>query len=83
MARTVSPARHYLNDGYGIKSWLLTRDHKRIATVMVPQAAIVRWEPAALNPPVRQIIGQIGENQAVESSMRRKALSGRSRPAVR
>jgi cytochrome c oxidase subunit 1 len=25
------PARHYLNDGYGIRSWLLTRDHKRIA----------------------------------------------------
>src|SRR5438132_5989653 len=25
------PARHYLNDGYGITSWLLTRDHKRIA----------------------------------------------------
>src|ERR1700746_2579537 len=25
------PPRHYLNDGYGIKSWLLTRDHKRIA----------------------------------------------------
>jgi len=25
------PAHHYLNDGYGIKSWLLTRDHKRIA----------------------------------------------------
>src|SRR3954453_181961 len=24
------PARHYLNNGYGIKSWLLTRDHKRI-----------------------------------------------------
>jgi cytochrome c oxidase subunit I len=24
------PPRHYLNDGYGIKSWLLTRDHKRI-----------------------------------------------------
>ena len=23
--------RDYLNDGYGIKSWLLTRDHKRIA----------------------------------------------------
>jgi len=29
---TVSaPPHHYLNDGYGIKSWLLTRDHKRIA----------------------------------------------------
>src|ERR1700751_5996222 len=27
----LSPPRHYLNDGYGIKSWLLTRDHKRIA----------------------------------------------------
>src|SRR5688572_22329440 len=25
------PAHHYLNDGYGISSWLLTRDHKRIA----------------------------------------------------
>ncbi len=25
------PAHHYLNDGYGIKSWLLTRDHNRIA----------------------------------------------------
>src|SRR5260370_15696578 len=32
MPRTlVLPPRHYLNDGYGIKSWLLTRDHKRIA----------------------------------------------------
>src|SRR6186713_2131217 len=25
------PPRHYLNAGYGVKSWLLTRDHKRIA----------------------------------------------------
>src|SRR3984893_9850501 len=24
------PPRHYLNNGYGITSWLLTRDHKRI-----------------------------------------------------
>src|SRR3981081_1444565 len=32
MARTVIlPQRHYLNSGYGITSWLLTRDHKRIA----------------------------------------------------
>src|SRR5256886_13705145 len=32
MPRTVlSPPRHYLNDGYGIKSWLLTRDQMRIA----------------------------------------------------
>jgi cytochrome c oxidase subunit 1 len=27
----ILPAHHYLNDGYGIRSWLLTRDHKRIA----------------------------------------------------
>src|SRR5690348_1288230 len=27
----LSPPHHYLNDGYGIRSWLLTRDHKRIA----------------------------------------------------
>jgi cytochrome c oxidase subunit 1 len=26
-----APPLHYLNDGYGIRSWLLTRDHKRIA----------------------------------------------------
>jgi cytochrome c oxidase subunit 1 len=32
MSSTVlAPPKHYLNDGYGIKSWLLTRDHKRIA----------------------------------------------------
>src|SRR5262245_6949355 len=23
--------RHHLNDGYGVRSWVLTRDHKRIA----------------------------------------------------
>jgi cytochrome c oxidase subunit I len=27
----LTPPRHYLNDGYGVASWLLTRDHKRIA----------------------------------------------------
>jgi len=32
MSSTVlAPPRHYLNDGFGVKSWLLTRDHKRIA----------------------------------------------------
>src|SRR3954466_173907 len=25
------PPHNYLNDGYGVKSWLFTRDHKRIA----------------------------------------------------
>ena len=27
----VEPREHYLNAGYGVKSWLLTTDHKRIA----------------------------------------------------
>src|SRR5437868_8656593 len=27
----VMPPLNYLNEGYGIRSWLLTRDHKRIA----------------------------------------------------
>src|SRR3989442_213537 len=31
MPTLLIPPHHYLNDGYGIKSWLLTRDHKRIA----------------------------------------------------
>src|SRR5256885_15962591 len=31
MSTVLTPPHHYLNDGYGIKSWLLTRDHKRIA----------------------------------------------------
>src|SRR5213079_1649539 len=41
MAHTVlSPPRHYLNDGYGIKSWLLTRDHKRIALLYLAAVTV-------------------------------------------
>src|SRR6187401_1748192 len=29
--QTTAPPLNYLNNGYGLKSWLLTRDHKRIA----------------------------------------------------
>jgi cytochrome c oxidase subunit I len=31
MSTLLLPPHHYLNDGYGVRSWLLTRDHKRIA----------------------------------------------------
>src|ERR1700682_5448198 len=31
MPTLLRPQRHYLNENYGIASWLLTRDHKRIA----------------------------------------------------
>src|SRR5262252_8732434 len=27
--------RHYLNESYGVKSWLLTKDHKRIAILFL------------------------------------------------
>ena len=33
--KPVMPARHYLNDNYGIRSWLLTKDHKRIAVLYI------------------------------------------------
>jgi cytochrome c oxidase subunit I len=31
METTTTPARNYLDDAHGLASWLLTRDHKRIA----------------------------------------------------
>src|ERR687888_637552 len=31
MSTVLLPPHHYLNDGYCVRSWLLTRDHKRIA----------------------------------------------------
>ncbi|HRH45689.1 MAG TPA: hypothetical protein PKY82_28875, partial [Pyrinomonadaceae bacterium] len=29
--KTKKPELHYLNNGYSVASWLLTKDHKRIA----------------------------------------------------
>lgn len=31
--QAVMPPKHYLNEQYGIRSWLLTKDHKRIAVL--------------------------------------------------
>src|SRR3954447_24415104 len=31
IVKPVMPEKHFLNDNYGIRSWLLTKDHKRIA----------------------------------------------------
>src|SRR5471032_1622092 len=36
----VMPPRHYLNDGYGVWSWLLTRDHKRIALLYLASVTV-------------------------------------------
>src|SRR5712672_1950469 len=39
-SNTVLPPHHYLNDGYGIKSWLLTRDHKRIGLLYLAAVTV-------------------------------------------
>jgi cytochrome c oxidase subunit I len=35
------PERHYLNDNYGIRSWLLTKDHKRIAILYLISISVI------------------------------------------
>jgi cytochrome c oxidase subunit 1 len=35
-----SPRTHYLNAAYGLKSWLLTRDHKRIALLYLVSISV-------------------------------------------
>ena len=37
----VMPAKHYLTDNYGIRSWLLTKDHKRIAILYLLSISVV------------------------------------------
>ena len=60
-ATIIEPQReHYLNAGYGVKSWLLTTDHKRIALLylatitllfFVGGAAAVLMRLELLTPP--------------------------------
>jgi cytochrome c oxidase subunit I len=35
------PERHYLNNGHGFKSWLLTKDHKRIAIMYLISISVM------------------------------------------
>src|SRR5262245_63355168 len=35
------PERHYLNEGHGLKSWLLTKDHKRIAIMYLISISVM------------------------------------------
>ena len=35
-----APKTNYLNNGYGLKSWLLTKDHKRIAVLYMISISI-------------------------------------------
>src|SRR5712664_975888 len=49
----LAPPRHYLNDGYGIKSWLLTRDHKRIALLYLASVTIFFFVGGAMAVMIR------------------------------
>ena len=35
------PERHYLNNGHSLKSWLLTKDHKRIAIMYLMSISVM------------------------------------------
>ena len=35
------PSVHYLNNGHGLKSWLLTKDHKRIAIMYLISISVM------------------------------------------
>ena len=40
METPVYPAQNYLSNGHGLKSWLLTKDHKRIAVLYLISISI-------------------------------------------
>ena len=69
---------HYLNDGYGVKSWLLTRDHKRIALLYLVAvtffffiggafAVLIRLE---LTTPAGDLVSRRDLQQAVHDARR-------------
>lgn len=49
------PLEHYLNATYGIRSWLLTTDHKRIAPCLTGGASAS--QAVALCLPVLESVG--------------------------
>ena len=74
----LTPPRHYLNDGYGITSWLLTRDHKRIALLYLAAvtffffvggafAVLIRLELAT---PAGDLVSRRDLQQAVHDARR-------------
>jgi cytochrome c oxidase subunit 1 len=53
MSTTLAPPRHYLNDGYGIASWLFTRDHKRIALLYLASVTLFFFVGGAMAVMIR------------------------------
>ena len=76
-AEPVEPREHYLNAQYGVRSWLLTQDHKRIAVLYLIGvtfffaiggvfAALIRME--LLTPP-----GDLFQSETYNRLLRRTA----------
>src|SRR3981189_768871 len=53
MPTLLRPPHHYLNEGYGIKSWLLTRDHKRIALLYLATVTLFFFVGGAMAVMIR------------------------------
>src|SRR5882672_2643320 len=53
MSTVILPRRHYLNDGYGIASWLFTRDHKRIALLYLAAVTLFFFVGGAMAVVIR------------------------------
>jgi cytochrome c oxidase subunit I len=63
MASTVlTPPHHYLNDGFGVKSWLLTRDHKRIALLYLAGVTFFFFVGGAMATVIRlELVTPVGD----------------------
>ena len=59
------PPRHYLNDGYGIRSWLLTRDHKRIALLYLVAVTLFFFVGGAMAVLIRLELADTGRRSGV------------------
>ena len=65
------PALHYLNNGHGLKSWLLTKDHKRIAILYLITISVFFF------------IGGLMASASASSWRRPRATSSQPTPTTR
>jgi hypothetical protein len=70
MTTTALPRRTYLNHEFGIKSWLLTKDHKRIGLMYLVLVTLA-FMLGGFSPPA-----------SAPSSRRRPVISGRRTPTT-
>src|SRR5262249_37156991 len=78
MASTVlTPPHHYLNDGFGVKSWLLTRDHKRIALLYLAGVTFFFFVGGAMATVIRlELVTPAGDLVSAETYTRLFPMRG-------